>query len=180
MARRLNIDPNSFQQELPNLWSKLKSPKSESVVLSDVFAELTRTIRRRYAIVKGVLVLRQEETNHLAAISTWEKGSVRTGLALTLPIKSSLFERVAQNGQVYGNLSATSFEGNFFEQKLLLNPTSASFILQPLSVRGQVVGLIGYSSQKPEAFSDFLDGLFDGIAAQLAAIVDKKLTEANL
>ena len=180
MAKRLNIDPAAFPQELPKLWSKFKAPKSESVDLSAVFAELTRAIRRRYAIDKGVLMLRQEETNHLAAISTWEKGSVRTGLALTLPIESSLFERVAQNGVVYGNLPAASFEGNFFEQKLLLTPASASFVLQPLSVRGQVVGLIGYSSKKPEAFSDFLDGCFDGIAAQLAAIVDKRLTEATL
>lgn len=180
MARRLNIDPNEFPRELPNLWSKLKSPKSENANLSDVFAELTRAIRRRYAIDKGVLVLRQEETNYLAAISTWEKGSVRTGLSLTLPIESSLFDQVARSSRVYGNLSATSFEGNFFEQKLLLNPSSASFVLQPLSVRGQVVGLIGYSSQRTKALSDFLDGLFDGIAAQLAAMVDKKLTEAAL
>ena len=86
MAKRLNIDPAAFPQELPKLWSKFKAPKSESVDLSAVFAELTRAIRRRYAIDKGVLMLRQEETNHLAAISTWEKGSVRTGLALTLPV----------------------------------------------------------------------------------------------
>jgi GAF domain-containing protein len=180
MARRLNIDPNEFPRELPNLWSKLKSPKSDQANLSDVFAELTRAIQRRYAIEKGVLVLRQEETNHLAAIATWEKGSVRTGLALTLPIESSLFEKVARSGQVYGNLPASSFEGNFFEQKLLMNPSSASFILQPLTVRGQVVGLIGFSSQRPEAFSDFVDGMLDGIAAQLAAMVDKKLTETAL
>lgn len=180
MARRLNIDPNEFPKELPSLWSKLKSPRSEHANLSDVFAELTRAIRRRYAIEKGVLVLRQEETNHLAAIATWEKGSVRAGLALTLPIEASLFEQVARSSRVYGNLPAISFEGNFFEQKLLLSPASASFILQPLSVRGQVVGLIGYSSQRPEAFTDFVGGMFDGIAAQLAAMVDKKLTEAAL
>ena len=180
MARRLNIDPDRFEQELPNLWSKLKAPKSENAELPDVFAELTRTIRRRYAIDKGVLVLRQEETNHLSAISTWEKGSVRTGLALTLPVESSLFEKVARSGEVYGNYAAATFNGNFFEQKLLLGPSSKSFVLQPLSVRGQVVGLIGYSSRDEDAFTDFVDGLFDGIAAQLAAMVDRKLTRTTL
>jgi len=139
--------------------------------LSEIFFELTRYLRREFEINKGVLILRQEQPRKLAAVSTWSNGLGRDGLAVNLPCDSSLFEQVARNGQVYTENFCEAFSGNFFERKLLLDENSRSFVLQPLKSNGQVVGLLGYSSEKPTAFTMLEEGMLDGVAEEFGSVI---------
>ena len=113
---------------------------------SELFFELTRQLKSRFNINRGVLLLRVPSEESLAAISTWHNGQTREGLAIKLPTESSLFTHVADDGEVYTENFCASFSGNFFEKKLLLDDSSRSFVLQPLKHDGEVIGLLGFLS----------------------------------
>ncbi|MEW5994575.1 MAG: GAF domain-containing protein [Candidatus Zixiibacteriota bacterium] len=139
--------------------------------LSQVFINLTQGLRERFEIDKGVLIVRRGDSQTLAAVSTWSDGLGRDGLTINLPGDSSLFEQVAQHGQVYTESYCKAFSGNFFERKLLLDENSRSFVLMPLKSEGHVVGLLGYSSQQPTAFTLFEEGELDSVAEQLGQVI---------
>ncbi|MFQ6009001.1 MAG: GAF domain-containing protein [Candidatus Zixiibacteriota bacterium] len=143
--------------------------------LSEQFFELTQQLCKKFEISKGVLVLRQEQPRRLTAISTWKHGLERDGLAINLPNDSSLFEKVAEQGQVYTENFCESFVGNFFERKLLLDDTSRSFVLQPLKANGHVVGLVGYSSENPTAFTVLEEGVLEQEASAFAALIEVRM-----
>ncbi len=140
--------------------------------LSEIFFALTSHLRETFEINKGVLILRQEQPTKLAAVSTWKNGLGRDGLALSLPCDSSLFEQVAEQGEVYTEHFCGAFSGNFFERKLLLDDNSRSFVLQPLKSDGQVVGLLGYSSESATAFTMFEEGTLDDIAEEFGSVIE--------
>jgi hypothetical protein len=140
--------------------------------LSRQFFELTHRLRKKFDISKGVLVLRQEQPPRLAAVSTWKHGQERDGLALNLPHDSSLFEKVAEQGQVYTENFCDAFAGNFFERKLLLDDSSRSFVLQPLKANGRVVGVLGYSSEEPTAFAVCEEGILEEETREFASLIE--------
>ncbi|HOD65658.1 MAG TPA: GAF domain-containing protein [candidate division Zixibacteria bacterium] len=139
-----------------------------------MFAHLTRELARRYAINRGVLIMRRGAAGPFAAVSTWVNGSLRDGLAVNLPPQSSLFEKVAEHGRVYTENFCASFSGNFFERKLLLGDESRSFVVQPLTSDGEVVGLVAYSSDEPTAFAMFEEGAVEDVARAFAAAIRKQ------
>lgn len=145
--------------------------------LSESFFALTRWLRRIYAIDRGVLVIRSESGPRLSAISTWRDGQAREGLSLNLPLDSSLFEKVAEHGQVYTEDFCGAFSGNFFERKLLLDDDSRSFVVQPLKSEGRVLGLLGYSSRQPTAFAMLEEGTLDDMASEFGAIIENKVCQ---
>ncbi len=163
---------NERSEESCQAFDELMSAHTD---LSEMFFKLTRKLRREFDINKGVLILRQEQPSKLAAVSTWKGGLARDGLALNLPDQSSLFEKVAEQGQVYTENFCEAFTGNFFERKLLLDDNSRSFVLQPLKSNGHVVGLLGYSSERPTAFTLFEEGMLDEVAGELASIIEAKI-----
>lgn len=157
----------------------LKQPETEwikpdeNVKLSDVFFGLTRQLRSQFCINRGVLVLRDKESTNLSAVSTWHDGRTRDGLTIRLPSDSSLFERVAAQGSVYTEDFCESFSGNFFERKLLIDENSRSFVLHPMKHEGEVVGLLGFSSEEPIAFSMFEEGTLETIVSDFAKLIHK-------
>jgi hypothetical protein len=140
--------------------------------LAGEFSELTRELTRDYPIDKGVLVLRNDASHQLAAISTYRDGVVCEGLRLNLPAEASLFEKVAEHGEVYTEDFCDSFSGNFFERKLLLEDDSRSFVVHPLKSDGRVTGLLGYSSRQPTAFAMFGEGAIEERAEVLGSMID--------
>jgi hypothetical protein len=140
--------------------------------LAGEFCELTRELTREYPIDKGVLVLRNDISHQLAAISTYRNGVMCEGLRLNLPTEASLFEKVAEHGEVYNEDFCDSFSGNFFERKLLLDDDSRSFVVHPLKSDGRVMGLLGYSSRQPTAFAMFCEGAIVEQAAALGSMID--------
>ncbi len=157
--------------KLPEIPLDFRYLAGQGADLTEMFSALTRELRKKYAIHKGVLVLRNENNHRLAAVTTWNNGAVRDGLTVNLPPESSLFEKVAEHGSVYTEDFCDAFSGNFFERKLLLENESRSFVVQPLKIDGEVVGLIGYSSEEPTAFAMFEEGAGEKVAADLAEII---------
>ena len=125
---------------------------------SEIFGEFSRQLKEKYDINRSVLILINDEDKTLSAISTWHEGKIRDGLSINLPKESSLFDKVAENGILYTENFCGVFSGNFFERKLLLDDESQSFALQPLKHEGKVIGLVGFSSESPAAFSIFEEG----------------------
>jgi len=164
--------------EKTGLPSELRTAMSTEQGPSELFFELTRRLKSQFNINRGVLLLRVPSEESLAAISTWHNGQTREGLALRLPVESSLFAHVADDGEVYTENFCASFSGNFFEKKLLLDDNSRSFVLQPLKHDGEVIGLLGFSSEEPTAFTLFEEGLVDQIAADFAGILKQKALSA--
>ncbi|UCD64620.1 MAG: GAF domain-containing protein [Candidatus Zixiibacteriota bacterium] len=138
---------------------------------AQLFFDLTRRLKTRFEISRGVLLLRSGIGGPLAAVSTWNNGQMREGLAIKLPSESSLFEKVAECGRVYTENFCGAFSGNFFERKLLVDEGSRSFVLQPLCHQGEVIGMIGYSSESPTAFTLFEEGAMDNLLAEFASVL---------
>ncbi|MBU8934656.1 MAG: hypothetical protein KOO62_11720 [candidate division Zixibacteria bacterium] len=152
-------------------------PEERCVNLAQAFSELTEELTRDFEISKGVLVVRMQDTNNLAAISTWKDGAMRDGLTVSLPTKSSLFEKVAEEGLVYTEDFCEAFSGNFFERKLLLDDDSRSFVVQPLKTDGKVVGLLAYSSDQPIAFAMFEEGANRPLASKFASQIESLMKQ---
>ncbi|MEE8405474.1 MAG: hypothetical protein V3S17_08785 [candidate division Zixibacteria bacterium] len=143
---------------------------------AEIFFEITNHLKDKYEIGKSVLILKQEDSS-LSAISTWANGQKRDGLSLSLPPAKSLFEKVIEDGNLYTESFSDSFSGNFFEQKLLLEPLTQSFALKPLKFEGEVIGLVGFSSQNPTAFAMLEEGDSDALLDRFASkLVKKKRT----
>ncbi len=153
------------------------TPDVSAVNITEAFSNLTNELNNELEIDKGVLVIRMQDTQELAAISTWNNGVLRDGLMVTLPAKSSLFEKVAEDGSIYTEDFCSSFSGNFFERKLLLDDQSRSFMVLPLKSEGKVVGLLAYSSQEPIAFAVFEEGKFKNRADKFASEIQRLITQ---
>jgi len=145
----------------------------EKTKLSDIFFALTRQLSKQFYINRGVLVLRDRGSDNLAAVSTWQNGNAREGLAIRLPSEKSLFEHVAEDGQIYTEDYCGSFSGNFFERKLLIDESSRSFVLHPIKHEGEVVGLLGFSSEEALAFSLFEEGAMDQVMSDFAELIHR-------
>ncbi|MFZ5979725.1 MAG: GAF domain-containing protein [Candidatus Zixiibacteriota bacterium] len=161
-------EPAIFGYDIDQLWPKDASP-------ADIFIGLTRELQRFFAIHKGVLIIHEQAETRFTATATFNQGRTRRNLSLKLPGTSSLFQIVAENGQLYAENFTDLFSGNSFERHLLLEADSQSFMIQPLKYDGNVVGLLGYSSSDPLAFATFEDNLLTTTARQFAERIGKML-----
>jgi hypothetical protein len=144
-----------------------------SQVLSDEFAHLTKELRRKVPVDRCVLILKKDIDSRLAAVASWDHGILNDGLAINLPHDNSLFDKVGEDGRLYTENFCTSFSGNFFERKLLIDGNSQSFALQPLRHDGHLVGLVGMSSEKPMAFVLLEEGTCWQVMSRFAAVCDR-------
>lgn len=169
-----------YLSEERDLDFNFESDIPEDANISEIFCELTRRLEVKFDINKGVLVLRHQNDNSFLAISTWNNGEFLDGLAISLPTKPSLFEEVAADGHVFSDSYGGIFSGNFFEKKLLLNNNSRSYLLHPLKHEGQIVGMLGYSSEEEMAFSVFEEGILFDVATKFSKIINDKRTDINI
>jgi len=144
-----------------------------------VFNGLSRSLLQEFDIKKGFLALREGDQTRFLAVASWKEGRTRKNLSLRLPNISSLFEKVAESGQIYSENFAALFDGNYMERQLLLDDDTASFMLRPLKHDAKVVALIGYSSEVSEAFVAFEEGLLDPIFDRVGAYLGKLETEQS-
>jgi len=144
-----------------------------------VFNGLSRSLLQEFDIKKGFLALREGDQTRFLAVAAWKEGRIRKNLSLRLPNVSSLFEKVAESGQIYSENFAALFDGNYMERQLLLDDDTASFMLRPLKHEAKVVALIGYSSEVSEAFVAFEEGLLDPIFDRVGAYLGKLEAERS-
>ncbi|MCX6833925.1 MAG: hypothetical protein NTW07_02130 [candidate division Zixibacteria bacterium] len=137
------------------------------------FSEFSRLMESTFDIRKGFLALREKNQTRFLAIASWKKGGERRSLSLLLPQTPSLFEKVAENGQIYSETFAEFFDGNRIERSLLFDDDTVSFMLRPLKHEARVVGLIGYSSDISDAFVTIEDGQLDPAFDRLATFLGR-------
>jgi hypothetical protein len=155
-----------FDYEIDSLWP-------EDAEISEIFIGLTRRLQNLYAIKKGVLILNEPVGTRFIATTAWNNGKSRKNLSIKIPGISSLFEKIAEFGRVYTDNFCHFFDGNSFERNLLLDKDTQSFAVQPLKHEAEVVGLLGFSSNRPMAFVTFEEGLLDNIAREFARRISR-------
>ena len=134
-----------------------------------MFNGLSRSLLQEFEIKKGFLALREDDQTRFLAVAAWKEDKTRKNLSLRLPNISSLFEKVAESGQIYSENFAALFDGNYMERQLLIDDDTASFMLRPLKYEAKVVALIGYSSEASEAFMAFEEGMLDSVFDRVGA-----------
>ena len=138
------------------------------------FVQFSRLIERCLDIRKGFLALREGDQTRFLAVAGWKKDGPPRSLSLRLPNVASFFEKVAEDGKLYSEEIAEFFDGNTIERRLLFDEDTVSFMLRPLKFDGRLVGLLGYSSDAPEAFvtaeSGALDPAFERFATTLSGL----------
>lgn len=138
---------------------------------ASLFMRYTRLLQRKYPLTKGLLVAREENGTRFVATATFSEKHTRANLSLKLPTSSSLFEKVAEGGLLYSENCCDFFSGNRFERNLLLDWDSSSFVIIPLRHDGETIGILGYSSNEPDAFATFENDLTDRVRDLLASAV---------
>ena len=146
--------------------------------LSEMFIALTRKLQERFNIDRGLLVIREAGSTRFMATSTFSDRKIRKNLSLRIPTPSSLFEKVAEQGETFSEDFCDLFSGNSFEKKLLMDDDAQSYILLPLKHEGQIVGLLGYSSQTPLAFTTLENTDLENLTSMLARRISHTLSQA--
>jgi transcriptional regulator with GAF, ATPase, and Fis domain len=146
----------------------------ENANLSDIFMELTRRLKSKYEINRGVFIMRSRTDAKFSAISTWNEDKIRNNISINVSMEPSLVEKVAENGVVFSECSTCEFSGNFFERNLIIGSDSQSYVLQPLKHEGKVVGMLGYGSVCSTAFSTIDEGALDKFAETFGEIIGNR------
>ena len=158
-------------------WSRLVSEIEAVLAVSPdprtAFSEFSRLLENIFDIRKGFLALREEDQTRFLAVASWRTGGERRSLSLRLPQTASLFEKVAETGQISSETFSEFFDGNRIERSLLFGDGTVSFMLKPLKHDARVVGIVGYSSDHPEAFAVVEDGRLDPVFDRLAAFLGR-------
>ncbi|RKX24746.1 MAG: hypothetical protein DRP45_07520 [Candidatus Zixiibacteriota bacterium] len=158
-------------QGILRLVEELESVLVDNAEPREMFLEFTRHLEREYDIAKGLLVLKENDKTRFLAVASWNHGKTRKNLSLLLPSTGSLFEKVAEQGQIYTDNFAELYDGNQMEKRLLLDDYTQSFMLRPLKHDATIVGLLGYSSENTDAFVTFEEGLLDPVIDHFAAVI---------
>lgn len=135
----------------------------------DCFVNLARALEETFDVSKGLLVLREQSRARFHAVATVSNGRIRRNLSLLLPLSNTLFSAVIAQGQIYTENFTALYDGSLIERQLLIGDDTRSFVLRPLKQDGEVVGLVGFSSSRDDAFVLFEEGLFDPVFDLLAA-----------
>jgi transcriptional regulator with GAF, ATPase, and Fis domain len=120
----------------------------------DLFQDLTRRLRVRFPIDRAVLIVGNRSHTEYRATACFAQGR-QQHLSLTLPGESSLLQQVAAGGCIYTESFCALFSGNDIERDLLLDGEAEALAIVPIKCDAVVVGLIGFSSHDPHAFSMF-------------------------
>ncbi|MBD3403827.1 hypothetical protein GF420_13110 [candidate division GN15 bacterium] len=142
---------------------------------AEIFVGLTSRLQSAYPIRKALLILKEGDHNRFCAVATFNDGAVRKNLSLRLPMQSSLFEKVAEDRHIYTENYYSLFSGNTFERNLLLDDWCQSFAVIPLVTDGLVIGILGFSSDQPNAFVTFEEGVLDRVIDRLANRLSREL-----
>ena len=177
--RNDRLSDNKTTSIRASLTTQIDEILSVSTDARTAFSQFSRLMESTFDVRKGFLALREKDQTRFLAVASWKKGGERRSLSLLLPQTPSLFEKVAETGQIYSETFAEFFDGNRIERSLLFDDDTVSFMLRPLKHEARVVGLIGYSSDIPDAFVTIEDGQLDPVFDRLAAFLGRLQTDLS-
>lgn len=170
---------SDFKDDAPPEWSghNARLERACTELLRDevnpetAFKRLTVELQRDHDISRGFLALRESDSARFLAVARFTESGTLKSLSLRVPLINSLFEKVAEDGGMYIDSFAEWFDGNTIEHRLLVGDSTKSFLLRPLKHDTHLIGLIGYSSDHPDAFVTFENGLLDPVIACLSKTI---------
>jgi len=162
-----SFEPERIQSDLSDFSFRHQADAS----LSDLFLAITKKLQERFEIDRGLLAIREIDTTHFLATSSFDGRKLRKNLSLRIPSDSSLFEKVAESRDVYTDEYFDLFSGNPFEKRVLMSESTRSYIIIPIKQAGEIVGLLGYSSETPMAFAALAAMPLEQITEQLARMI---------
>ncbi|MBN2225904.1 MAG: hypothetical protein JW763_00920 [candidate division Zixibacteria bacterium] len=148
--------------------------------LPKLFFSVTKKLGKFFSISGALLIVHSSRDNRLKVIATRKESRALDGLALTLPSQKSLFYTVYNNGEPYVKNYPEDFEGNFIEQKLLLDDDTKSLVICPTMHNGFPNGLVCFTSPVPYAFVMFEKGFLQEIMEQFGSVLNRETRLINI
>jgi len=148
--------------------------------LSKLFFSVTKKLGKFFSISGALLIVHSERDNRLKVIATRKPSRALAGLALTLPSQNSLFYDVYRDATPYIKNYPEDFDGNFIEQKLLLDDDTKSLVICPTIHNGFPNGLICFTSPVPYAFVMFEKGFLQDIMEQFGVVLNREMQLINI
>ena len=167
---RLN---HTFIRSVASIFAKQRN-------LPKLFFSVTKKLGKFFSISGALLIVHSSRDNRLKVIATRKESRALDGLALTLPPQHSLFYTVYKDGEPYIKNYPEDFEGNFIEQKLLLDDDTKSMVICPTVHNGFPNGLICFTSPVPYAFVMFENGFLQEIMEQFGTVLSRETRLINI
>lgn len=140
------------------------------------FKNLLSRLGRHYTIEKASLALHDVDRDCLKVTHMLTRGTMKSGLTLTVPKDTSLLHQILMQGfPVVDNYPALVTR-NLIEKKILLASTSRSLLIAPLTYEGTRLGVLSLASPDEAAFGLYLEGVGEDMVGKFAVDLGKILT----
>ncbi|MCK5126407.1 MAG: GAF domain-containing protein [candidate division Zixibacteria bacterium] len=154
----------TYQKETPYSDTKI-DPKGIDTLLRQTIAKLSRF----FSIEKASLSHFNPNQNNLHVTHIYKRRRWNTGLTLIIQNNNSNMYQVLMQGYPVADNYPDHISSNIIERKIILSERTKSVLIIPLMYDCQKVGLLTLSSESEGAFGTYIDGLGEGIVAELTA-----------
>ncbi len=146
----------------------------------ELFFSFIKKLGRMIPVSRAVLVVKSPRDGRLKVIALKGTRASREGLALSIPQSDSLLDRIFESRATYTAHDPFGFSGNFIERRILLDESTASLMISPLSANGDIFGLIGLASPEEYAFADHREEFLGRVIQKLAPSVGELIKTLNI
>jgi len=140
--------------------------RSNHKVIHRLLKGLISRLNRSYTIEKASLAIYDQENNNLRVTHMLTKGTLKSGLTLTIPNQTSLLYQVLLQGYPVVDNYPELISANIIEQKILLGRRTQSVIVIPLIYDCHKLGVLSLASPDESAFGLYLDGVGEDMVAE--------------
>jgi hypothetical protein len=119
-------------------------------------------------VSKASLAILEPQGRHLQVAHIYDKGLFHGNVVVLIPTANSLlYQTLLQGFPVVDNYPelATS---NIIEKKILLSSGAKAVLIAPLVHEGHRLGILSLTSRQSYAFGSYLEGIGQGVVADLA------------
>lgn len=158
----------------PKPFDEIGRPDRDSI--SRFLRILLARLNRLYAIEKASLAIFDCDRDCLHITHMLSKGTMKSGLSLTIPNHHSLLYQVLMQGYPIVDNYPELISRNIIERKMLLGPATRSVAVIPLIYEGTRAGLLSLASEDDAAFSAYLEGRGEDAVAAFVSALNQILT----
>ena len=140
--------------------------------LESLLQKTLARLGRFYSIEMAALVRYFDERDNLHITHIYKDHAWHTGLTLIIRNTISTMYQVLAQGFPVADNYPRQISTNIIERKILLSETTRSVLIIPLIYDGRKLGVLTLSSPDEGAFGTYLDGVGEGIVADLATYLN--------
>ncbi|MEZ5357538.1 MAG: hypothetical protein R3F48_01825 [Candidatus Zixiibacteriota bacterium] len=144
----------------------IAAPQSQDI--SDLLNKVLSRLSRLFSIEKASLALFNFTDHNLHVSHMYKDKQVKTGITLIVqPVKSTMYQVLMQGYPIVDNYPEL-ISSNIIERKILLSEGTKSLLIVPLACDCYKLGVLTMSSNEECAFGTYLEGVGEGIVAELS------------